>query len=86
MASPATYTITEGERPRSTQKGSCESGSCATKAWNRSSPVPASVSPMTAAAADSTNASANSCVATRSRLAPRAVRTAISPERVAVRA
>ena len=41
---------------------------------------------MAAAATDGTSASTNNCETTRARLAPSAVRTAISPMRVAVRA
>ena len=42
--------------------------------------------PTAAAATDGTSASTNNCETTRARLAPSAVRTAISPMRVAVRA
>ncbi len=85
-ASPMTYATSDGERPRSTQKGSPSAFPCRTKSSIASSPKPATASPTAAAISDSTSASAKSWATTRRRLAPSAVRTTISPVRVAVRA
>jgi hypothetical protein len=50
------------------------------------STTPATASPSAAAAVDSSSASTKSCATMRRRLAPSAVRTAISPARATVRA
>jgi hypothetical protein len=55
-------------------------------ASSRFSPTATIPSPATADSADRTSASAKSCATMRARRAPRAVRTAISPVRMTVRA
>jgi hypothetical protein len=78
-----TYASSPGDTPRWNQNGAPPwVSSCSTQPSAR----PASDNPTTAATAQRTSASTNSCVTTRPRLAPSAVRTAISAVRVAVRA
>lgn len=82
----ATYATSAGDRPSSNQNGSWSEFPPFRKRGTHARPSCAAASPATAAASESTSASVKSCATTRRWLAPSAVRTTISPVRVAVRA
>ena len=84
LSAPA-YRTAPGESSNDTQKGSSDA-ICTVAAAACRRARSAIATPASAAAADSTNASIKSCATMRPRLAPSALRTAISACRVAVRA